>query len=85
MTGGNAVCHITDVRGNVMYLSEHLGEVLGGGVVASLLEVGLDLVLDLGLVQVPRVLLLGVLARRRVWGPGNLKKKYMRNLNTEEG
>ncbi len=57
-----------------MYLSEHLSEVLGGGVVASLLEVGLDLVLDLGLVQVPSVLLLGVLARRGVGGPGNLKQ-----------
>lgn len=57
-----------------MYLGEHLGEVLGGGVVAALLEVGLDLVLDLGLVQVPGVLLLGVLARRGVRGPGNLKQ-----------
>ena len=57
-----------------MYLSEHLSEVLGGGVVAALLEVGLDLVLDLGLVQVPRVLLLGVLARRGVGSSGNLKQ-----------
>ena len=62
-----------------MYLGEHLGEVLGGGVVAALLEVGLDLVLDLGLVQVPGVLLLGVLARRGVRGPGNLNK-YVENL-----
>ena len=71
-----------------MYLGEHLGEVLGGGVVAALLEVGLDLVLDLGLVQVPGVLLLGVLARRGVRGPGNLKQTYgklgtQRRVNTD--
>ena len=46
----------------------------GGGVVATLLEVGLHLVLHLSLVQVPGVLLLGVLARRGVRGPGNLKQ-----------
>ena len=58
----------------VMYLGKHLGEVLGGRVVTPLLEVGLHLVLDLGLVQVPGVLLLSILARRGVGGPGNLKK-----------
>ena len=55
-----------------MYLGEHLGEVLGGGVVAALLEVGLHLVLHLALVQVPGVLLLSVLARSRVRGARNL-------------
>ena len=44
----------------------------GGGVVAALLEVGLHLVLHLALVQVPGVLLLGVLARGRVRGARNL-------------
>ena len=44
----------------------------GGGVVATLLEVGLHLVLHLALVQVPGVLLLSVLARSRVRGARNL-------------
>ena len=44
----------------------------GGGVVATLLEVGLHLVLHLSLVQVPGVLLLGVLPRGRVWSSSNL-------------
>ena len=55
-------------------LCKHLCEVFGGRVVTSLLQVGLDLVLDLSLVQVPRVLLLCVLPGRRVRSSGNLRK-----------
>ena len=63
-----------------MYLGEHLGEVLGGGVVAALLEVGLDLVLDLGLVQVPGVLLLSILASGGVGSSSNLKLENLKAL-----
>ena len=55
-----------------MYLGKHLREVLGGGVVSALLEVGLDLVLHLPLVHVPAVLLLGVLPGRGVRRAGDL-------------
>ena len=54
------------------HLGKHLSQMLGGGVVAALLQVGLHLVLHLGLVQVPGVLLLGVLAGRGVRGSGDL-------------
>ena len=45
---------------------------LRGGVVSPLLQVGLHLVLHLGLVQVPGVLLLGVLPSRGVRGSSDL-------------
>ena len=44
----------------------------GGGVVSPLFQVGLHLVLHLSLVQVPGVLLLGVLASRGVRGSSDL-------------
>ena len=55
-----------------MYLCKHLSEVFGCGVVAALTQVGLHLVPDLGLVQVPRVLLLRILSRCGVGRPWDL-------------
>ena len=54
------------------HLGKHLSEMFGGGVVSPLFQVGLHLVLHLSLVQVPGVLLLGVLASRGVRGAGDL-------------
>ena len=62
----------TDRQSSDNHLGKHLSQMLGGGVVAALLQVGLHLVLHLGLVQVPGVLLLGVLAGRGVRGSGDL-------------
>ena len=67
----------------VTHLGKHLCEVFGGGVVSSLLQVGLDLVLNLGLVQVPRVLLLRVLARRGVRGSRNLNMGQISHGNLQ--
>ena len=53
-------------HGGTSHLGEHLRELLVGVVVSALGEVALDLVADLLLVQVPRVVRLGVGARRRV-------------------
>ena len=61
------------LRSSGDHLGKHGSQMFGGGVVATLLEVGLHLVLHLSLVQVPGVLLLSVLARRGVRGTRNLK------------
>ena len=59
-------------EGDVVYLCKHLSEVFRCGVVTALTQVGLHLVPNLGLVQVPGVLLLRILSRRGVGRPWDL-------------